>query len=197
MALALALSTAPPDGGAISIERTLIGRARRGDGAAFRLIFERHAAPVRRFLWDLLRDDASADDGVQETFVRAHRLLAGLRDDAKLAAWLFGIARNLVRRVYRDRAVASRGRARLGLPVAVPDEYGDLIERLAAEQTLSSLDEQLAGLPEPQRDALELRVLDELDYEEIGQRLAITPEGARTRVFRALATLRAQIGRST
>ena len=72
-----------------------------------------------------------------------------------------------------------------------------MIDRLAADQTLGSLDEHLAGLPEPQRDALELRVLHELDYEEIGQRLAITPEGARTRVFRALATLRSQIGRST
>ncbi len=82
------------------------------------------------------------------------------------------------------------------MPVAAPDEYGEVIERLAAGQTLGSLDEQLAGLPESQRDALELRVVHELDYEEIGQRLAISPEGARTRVFRALATLRAQIGRS-
>jgi len=81
-------------------------------------------------------------------------------------------------------------------PVFVGLEYGEVIERLAAGQTLGSLDEQLAGLPESQRDALELRVVHELDYEEIGQRLAISPEGARTRVFRALATLRAQIGRS-
>ena len=93
--------------------------------------------------------------------------------------------------------VASRGRTRLGLPVAAPDEYGEVIERLAAEQTLGSLDERLTGLPESQRAALELRVLDELDYEQIGQRLAISPEGARTRVFRALATLRSQFGRST
>jgi RNA polymerase sigma-70 factor (ECF subfamily) len=71
-----------------------------------------------------------------------------------------------------------------------------VIDRLAADQMLGSLDERLAGLPEPQRDALELRVVDGLDYEEIGQRLAISAEGARTRVFRALATLRAQIERS-
>jgi RNA polymerase sigma-70 factor (ECF subfamily) len=67
-----------------------------------------------------------------------------------------------------------------------------VLDRIAAAQQLLSLD----TLPEEQRRALELRVVDDLDYAEIGERLEITPEGARTRVFRALGTLRTQIGRS-
>jgi RNA polymerase sigma-70 factor (ECF subfamily) len=76
--------------------------------------------------------------------------------------------------------------------VPEPDVTSAVLDRLDAERHDLSLD----ALPEDQRRALELRVVDELDYAEIGNRLAITPEGARTRVFRALGTLRAQIGRS-
>ena len=170
-------------------------RHSRRDPDAFMLVCRRHATALDGWLTAQVRDVGLAR---AETFSEAWFSRGRFADpgDGDARPWLFGIARNLVRRVYRDRAVASRGRARLGLPVAAPDEYGEVIERLAAGQTLGSLDEHLAGLPESQRDALELRVVHELDYEEIGQRLAITPEGARTRVFRALATLRSQIGRS-
>ena len=173
-------------------------RHSRRDPDAFMLVCRRHATALDGWLTAQVRDVGLARELLAETFSEAWFSRGRFADpgDGDARPWLFGIARNLVRRVYRDRAVASRGRARLGLPVAAPDEYGEVIERLAAGQTLGSLDEQLAGLPESQRDALELRVVHELDYEEIGQRLAISPEGARTRVFRALATLRAQIGRS-
>jgi DNA-directed RNA polymerase specialized sigma24 family protein len=67
-----------------------------------------------------------------------------------------------------------------------------VVERLAAAQQVVPLD----SLSAEQRRALELRVLDDLDYAAIGERLEITPAGARTRVFRALGTLRAQMGRS-
>src|SRR5277367_1172384 len=73
-----------------AVERALVGRARTGDEKAFRLIFERHAPSVRRFLHDLLRDGESADEGTQEVFVRAHGRLGSLRDDDKLQPWLFG-----------------------------------------------------------------------------------------------------------
>jgi RNA polymerase sigma-70 factor (ECF subfamily) len=175
----------------------LLRRSRR-DPDAFVLVCRRHAAALDGWLTVQVRDAGLARELLAETFSEAWFSRGRFSDpgDGDARPWLFGIARNLVRRVYRDRAVASRGRARLGLPVSAPDEYGEVLDRLAAGQTLGSFDEQLAGLPESQRDALELRVVDELDYEEIGERLAITPEGARTRVFRALATLRAQIGRS-
>jgi RNA polymerase sigma-70 factor (ECF subfamily) len=176
----------------------LLRRSRR-DPDAFVFVCRRHAVALEGWLTAQVRDAGLARELLAETFSEAWFSRGRFSDpgDGDARPWLFGIARNLVRRVYRDRAVATRGRVRLGLPVAASDEYGEVIDRLAADQMLGSLDEHLAGLPEPQRDALELRVLDELDYEEIGQRLAISPEGARTRVFRALATLRSQIGRST
>src|SRR4051794_34727180 len=74
-------------------EAALLRRAQSGDAEAFRVIFDRHAPGVRRFLGDLLRDDSAADEATQETFVRAHGRMSTLADASKLSGWLFGIAR--------------------------------------------------------------------------------------------------------
>ncbi len=113
MRIVSALRTAPPLAfGAeepVSLERRLVERARAGDDKAFRAIFDRHAPAVRRFLYDLLRDRDSADEATQETFVRAHGRLAALRDEDKLVAWLFGIARHVYHEARRARRPARRG----------------------------------------------------------------------------------------
>src|SRR5690349_6815873 len=99
-------TTAPPDAPAppIDLDQVLLERARRGDGRAFRTIFERHAHAVRRFVGDLLRDDAAADEATQEAFVRVHRALARIADTAKLRPFLFGVARNVARERMRAGA---------------------------------------------------------------------------------------------
>ena len=125
-------------------------RHSRRDPDAFILVCRRHAAALDGWLTVQVRDAGLARELLAETFSEAWFSRGRFADpgDGDARPWLFGIARNLVRRVYRDRAVASRGRARLGLPVAAPDEYGEVIDRLAAGQTLGSLDEHLAALPE-------------------------------------------------
>src|SRR3954463_3458530 len=69
----------------------------------FRAVYDAHARSVRRFLGDLLRDDAGADEATQETFVRAHAKLATLREGEKVLPWLFGIARNVFYEELRAR----------------------------------------------------------------------------------------------
>src|SRR5438270_5244905 len=87
-------------------DEELLSRARAGDAEAFRVIFDRQSPGVRRFLGDLLRDDAAADEGTQETFVRAHLRMGTLLEPGKLQGWLFGIARMVfmehLRRKRRD-----------------------------------------------------------------------------------------------
>src|SRR5205085_7149108 len=87
-------------------EAELLSRAQAGDAEAFRVIFQREAPGVRRFLGDLLRDETAADEGTQETFVRAHQRLGTLQQAEKLQSWLFGIARMVfleqLRRKRRD-----------------------------------------------------------------------------------------------
>jgi RNA polymerase sigma factor (sigma-70 family) len=173
-------------------DATLLRRSRR-DPDAFIEVCRRHSDALAGWLGAELRDDVLAGELLAETLSEAWFARGRFRDpgDGDARPWLFGIARNLVRRLYRDRAIERRARLRLRLPVSDEDS-ASVLDRVAAAQQRISLD----SLPDDQRRALELRVVGELDYAEIGERLDITPEGARTRVFRALGTLRTQIGRS-
>jgi|SRR5581483_2826809 len=173
-------------------------RASRRDPQAFEEVCRRHSAGLANYLSAQLRDDNLARELLAETLSEAWfaRRRFGDPGDGSARAWLYGIARNLAKRVHRDRAIETRARARLGVSVQSPDAYNELIERLTAEQQLAPLEQHLEQLPDEQREALELRVIDELDYSEIAARLEITAEGARTRVFRALNTLRTQLLRS-
>src|SRR5205085_6376257 len=79
----------------------LVAHAREGDEEAFRLIFERYSRPIISFIYDMVNDRAHAEELTQETFVRAHRHLAALREEAKFATWLFSIAKNVARESLR------------------------------------------------------------------------------------------------
>ena len=80
----------------------LVARACQGEQEAFRLIFERYSRPIISFIYDLVGDRELAEDLTQETFVRAHRGLKALREEAKLSTWLFGIAKNVARESLRS-----------------------------------------------------------------------------------------------
>ncbi|MFL6230374.1 MAG: RNA polymerase sigma factor [Pyrinomonadaceae bacterium] len=170
-------------------DASLLRRSRR-DPDAFVEVCRRHSEALAGWLRATVHDDALASELLAETLSEAWFSCRRFRDpgDGDARGWLFGIARNLVRRVYRDRAIERRARLRLGLPVPEEDTAAAVVDRLAAEQQVA----ELGPIPE----ALELRVVDDLEYAEIADRLDLTPEGARTRVFRALGTLRTQIGRS-
>src|ERR1700749_542186 len=88
----------------------LVARVRRGDEEAFRLIFDRYSRPVLSFIYDMVGDRAQAEDLAQETFVRAFRGLASLREETKLSRWLFAIAKTVPRGQLRT------GRAEAGNP---------------------------------------------------------------------------------
>jgi RNA polymerase sigma-70 factor (ECF subfamily) len=173
-------------------DAVLLRRSRR-DPDAFVEVCRRHSDALGAWLRAELRDDGAAAELLAETLSEAWFCRSRYRDpgDGGARPWLFGIARNLVHRLYRERAIERRARLRLDLPVPEEDAAA-VLDRVAAAQHAVSLEE----LPEKQRRALELRVFDDLDYAEIGEALDITPEGARTRVFRALGALRTQVGRS-
>src|SRR2546421_3937275 len=87
----------------ILLEREVVERARAGEPEAFRVIFERHAPAVRRFLADLFRDGPAADEATQETFVRAHARIRTLEEGDRLSSWLLGIGRRVFLEQLRKR----------------------------------------------------------------------------------------------
>ena len=173
-------------------DEELLLRARAGDPEAFRVIFDREAPGVRRFLGDLLRDDAAADEATQETFVRAHQRLSTLEQAGKLQGWLFGIARMVffeqVRRKRRDG------------PFSDPAEEPAQVDRTASPEAvlLSAesnrlLDDALRELSEDRRSALLMRIDHGLGYGEIAQAMGWTLQKVKNEIHRARLQLRTSL----
>ena len=158
------------------------------DPSAFSELYTRHVDAVYR--WFRRRLDWAASDLTAETFARAWLVRDRFRDERAGSAlpWLLGIAANVLADTARRDRIETRARERLGLPVDLGGDEGFS----AVEKRLSprlALERSLRSLPEHERDALELRVLDELPYAQVAKRLSIRPAAARLRVSRALRRL--------
>ena len=127
-----------------------------------------------------------------ETFAEAVLSLKRFRDLSEGSAlpWLYGIARNLLLRYLERQRVETRARKRLGMSVPERDDAYDTVdERLRSDQLRDLLDDALAALPKGQRQAVELRIIEEMSYAEVGRALGCTSLAARLRVHRGLAAL--------
>jgi RNA polymerase sigma factor (sigma-70 family) len=164
---------------------------RADDASAFRELYDRYATRVHGFHLRRCRDEQSAYDLTAETFAQAWLSRKRFRDEADGLAgpWLFGIARNVLVASVRRGRLEQRACDRLGLRDGLERPLSPAPE----EAWLEGIDEALDDLPPGQRDALELRVVHDLDYAEAARRLETTPAAARVRVTRALATLRNQM----
>jgi RNA polymerase sigma-70 factor (ECF subfamily) len=178
----------------------LLRAARRDDGA-FCELYARWAPELHAWF---ARRTASADTAAEltaETFAQALRSLRSFRGrhPGSGAAWLMGIAHNLLRGWYRERRVATEARRRAGVPVheyAWPED--DAVEqRLTAGPLREDLLRALAALPEDQRRAVALRVLHERSYDEVAVALGCTAATARQRVFRGLQTMRDRLSEAS
>ena len=165
-------------------------RAAEVDEGAFAELYGRHVSTVHA--WFRRRLQWAAADLTAETFAQAWLSRRKFRDQSEGSAlpWLYGIARNVARESARRDAVETRARFKLGLPtdLAPEDCYAAVEERLSPRAALAS---GLDALPEHEREALELRVVEELPYDQVADRLGVRPAAARLRVSRAIRRLSA------
>jgi RNA polymerase sigma-70 factor (ECF subfamily) len=172
-------------------DRELLLRAKAGNGKAFRVIFDREAPGVRRFLGDLLRDDAAADEGTQETFVRAHLRLTTLEEPEKLQSWLFGIARMVflehLRRKRRDAPMPEDAG-----PMRVDSAPTPEAALLSGEAD-KVLDGALADLSAERRAALLMRLDHGLAYGDIATAMGWTLQKVKNEIHRARLQLRERL----
>jgi RNA polymerase sigma factor (sigma-70 family) len=146
---------------------------------------------LARHLRRLVRDDAAAEDLLQDTLLRAHRALTRLGPRIQNErAWLYRIATNVA--LNHLRAVARERRALEGAAreqVVAAAGHGPPSETDGRD----ALWLKVAALPERQRVALTLRVADELEYAEIAERMGGTAEAARANVYQATKKLRMEV----
>jgi RNA polymerase sigma-70 factor (ECF subfamily) len=169
-----------------------------GNPLAFREFYDRYAAWVRTWFVRQTGSDSAALDLTAETFAQAWHACRRFRDmaDGSGAPWLFGIARNLLRQYHKHNRIETAARERLGMPAAWAEceDYEAVDERITAGSLAPLLRRALRALPLEQRRALELRVVQQLDYEEVAGALGCSQNAARLRVSRALRALGLKLG---
>lgn len=164
----------------------------------FEAAFREHFAPVHRFIARRV-GKALADDLAAEVFATAYRRRAAyLPERGSLRSWLYGIAANVVRRHWRDEQQLLELDARVardGLGLLPAAQFADAAdERLIAATLAPTIARALAALSRQQREVLLLYVWADLSHEEIATALGIALGTARSRLSRARAALRAQLG---
>lgn len=158
-----------------------------GDDAGFEAAFREHFVPVHCFLARRVGSDL-ADDLAADTFATAYRRRTSYRpDQASLRSWLYGIAVNLLRNHWRaeQRLLQRDAKLARASSTASTGSDGDLGPRLAAA---------LVQLSRPQREVLLLHAWADLDHDEIAATLRIPAGTVRSRLSRARASLREQLG---
>ncbi|MFQ5680314.1 MAG: RNA polymerase sigma factor [Gemmatimonadota bacterium] len=154
----------------------------------------RHGPELERHLRRMLRDDAAAEDLLQEVWVKAHRGAPGDGPDSNPRAWLYRVATNAA----LDRLARER-RRRCALDGRSPEVQADADP--SPDAFLGSLDkegrrqvrERVARLPRKQRQAVWLRWAQGADYETIAEALACSEESARANVYQGMKRLRTEL----
>jgi RNA polymerase sigma-70 factor, ECF subfamily len=166
--------------------------ASRDDPHAFRELYDRWADRLLAYFYRRTLDAEVAGDLLAETFALAFERRRRFRDiGAPGANWLYGIAAKELSHWYRRQAVEQRAVRRLAIEVpALDDESIARIEALADVEThRTALAAALGRIGPGERDAVQLRVVEEMDYAEIASALSCTEAAARVRVHRGLAHL--------
>ena len=164
----------------------LMRQVRSGRTAALATLFERHHARLYRYCLRMTGNRSSAEDLVQETFMKMLKYKATFRDDSELVPWMFGIGRNAclahLRRTADERMPERHldGATTPDAPFEEPDQdrEGDLVRRA------------LLRLPVERREVLVLSRYEFKTYEEIAQALDCSVGAVKVRVHRAMKQLR-------
>ena len=165
--------------------------AARHDPDAFGELYRRYAEAVHAYFVRRTGRRATALDLTAETFAQAWLVRARFRDEANgsAAPWIYGIARNVLLMSIRRGAIERQATERLGLQEHL-DRSRRAEDPMPESRWADGADELLDTLPEHEREAVRLRVLEDLEYSDIARALDTTPAAARVRVHRGLKALK-------
>ena len=169
-------------------EQLPVIQARAGESAAWDKLFRRYQLPLYVYVFELVRNEQTSLDIVQETFIAAARHLGGLREDGKFGSWLFGIAHQKVFQHWRKRS------GKEILFNEIPESPGDvetgpddLLIRREQEAEFMNL---LNQLPLPQRSVLLLHFVEDFPLEEIARIMEAQLGTVKSRMHYAKRALR-------
>ena len=169
----------------------LVHRVQNGDKQAFNLLVQKYQFRIKHLVGRFVKDASEQEDIVQEAFIKAYRAIARFRGDSAFYTWLYRITVNTAknhlvasgrrppaRDVDLDEVVHSRGADGL-VETNAPDKI------LENDQLVGAVKQAIANLPDELKEAIQLRELDGLSYEDIAQVMECPIGTVRSRIFRA------------
>lgn len=200
------MNPSTPESRANHPDTELVQRAAAGDQRAFELLYVKYQRRVERLIGRMVRDVDLVPDIAQETFIRAYRALPQFRGDAQFYTWLYRIAVNTAKKhlldMKRDPTVtmsalrsndddetsASEPEQSMGsADNATPDSI------LASKEIALAVNEAMDALPEELRQAIALREIEGMSYDDIAQALNCPIGTVRSRIFRAREAISTRI----
>jgi RNA polymerase sigma-70 factor (ECF subfamily) len=178
-------------------------RIAAGDQPAFEALMRRYNSRLFRTARAIVKDDADAEDVLQDAYLHAYRHIGEFRGDSQLATWLTRIVINQalgrLRKQKRDRVVVpfpdSRDDADKS-PVSFADDKAELPPRATLRAEIRRLlERQIDELPVAFRTVFIMRDVQDMSVQETAECLSIPPATVRTRLFRARALLREALAR--
>jgi RNA polymerase sigma-70 factor (ECF subfamily) len=193
-----AAAPSPADTDQMLVERTVAG-----DTRAYDLLVLKYQRRIQRLIGRMVRDVDLVEDIAQETFIRAYRALAQFRGEAQFYTWLYRIAVNTAKKTLgdlkRDPLVSDnsfRGGDEDDETSAVENELtsAETPETvLAAKEIAATVNSAMEALPEELRQAVTLREIEGLSYEEIAEVMNCPIGTVRSRIFRAREAISAKV----
>jgi RNA polymerase sigma-70 factor (ECF subfamily) len=174
------------------VDQKLVEKAQRGDKRAFGILVEKYHKKLTRLLSRMVRDQSEIEDIVQDSFVKAYRAINNFRGDSAFYTWLYRIGINTA----KNHLVSLGRRPKAMNEVEIEDvenfEDGDELRSIETpentmmtKEIVATVNDTIEGLPDELKEAISLREMDGLSYEEIAELMQCPIGTVRSRIFRA------------
>jgi RNA polymerase sigma-70 factor (ECF subfamily) len=173
-------------------DQNLVQRVQRGDKVAFEMLFTKYQRRVSRLVARFVRSEAEVEDIVQESFIKAYRALASFRGDSAFYTWLYRIAVNTAK-----NHLVSASKRPISLSQFEKNDDDDFQEdifmsdaatpesELITKQIAETVNKSMNELPADLREAIMLREIEGMSYEDIADAMGCPIGTVRSRIFRA------------
>src|SRR5256885_10522411 len=181
----------------------LVERVKQGDVKAFEMLVVKYQRRIERLIGRMVRDADLVHDVAQEAFIRAYRALPQFRGESAFYTWLYRIAVNTAKKmlveIKRDPVLTESARARGGDDDETYPRDNELSDGetpealLASKEIAATVNAAIDALSEDLRQAIILREIEGLSYEEIADVMNCPIGTVRTRIFRARKAIAAEL----
>ena len=175
-----------------AIDQKLVEKAQKGDKRAFGILVEKYHKKLTRLLARMVRDQSEIEDIVQDSFIKAYRAINNFRGDSAFYTWLYRIGINTA----KNHLVSLGRRPKAMNDVEIEDvenfEDGQELRNLETpensimtKEIVATVNDTIESLPDELKEAISLREMDGLSYEEIAELMQCPIGTVRSRIFRA------------